>query len=108
VRGMKVETRNGGQDVLLFVQGEVDLDTAPELEAALEGALPHARGRLIVDLRAVSFLDSSGLALLLRQDGKVRADGRSLIVVKAPPQVHRAFEITGVSELLTMMDEPPL
>jgi len=107
VRGLQVETRNGAVDVLLSVRGEVDLSTAPELEGALQRARPPERGSLIVDLRAVTFLDSSGLALLLRHDGKVRVSGRRLIVVKGPPFVQRAFELTGVSERLTMVDEPP-
>lgn len=107
VRGLQVETRNGAVDVLLSVRGEVDLSTAPELEGALQRACPPERGSLIVDLRAVTFLDSSGLALLLRHDGKVRVSGRRLIVVKGPPFVQRAFELTGVSERLTMVDEPP-
>lgn len=107
MRGLKVDLRNGAEDVLLSIQGEVDLVTAPELEAALERARPTQRGRLIVDLRGVSFLDSTGLVLLLRHQREAVADGRRLIVVKGPPHVQRVFDLTGLSERLTMVDEPP-
>ena len=108
MRGLEVELRNGADDVLLSIQGELDLVTAPELEAALERAAPPRRGRLIVDLRGVSFMDSTGLVLLLRHERKAAAGGGRLIVVKGPPHVQRVFDLTGMSERLTMVDEPPL
>jgi anti-sigma B factor antagonist len=108
VRGLKVDLRNGADDVLLSIHGEVDLVTAPQLEAALERTRPTERGRLIVDLRGVSFLDSTGLVLLLRHEREAAAGGRRLVVVKGPPHVQRVFDLTGMSERLTMVDEPPL
>lgn len=108
MRGLRVETHNGGGDVVLSVQGDVDLATAPELEVALERALEGAARRLVVDLRGVSFLDSTGLAVLLRQDQRARDAARHLVVVKGPPQVQKPFEITGMSGRLTMVDEPPV
>jgi anti-sigma B factor antagonist len=107
VRGLKVDLRNGADDVLLSIHGEIDLVTAPQLEAALERARPSERGRLVVDLRGVSFLDSTGLVLLLRHQREAAAGGRRLIVVKGPPHVQRVLDITGMSERLTMVDEPP-
>lgn len=104
--GLVVETRNGGGQVLVSVHGEVDLATAPELEAALERALSPEAATLIVDLRGVSFLDSTGLALLVRHDRMAATAGGRMIVVKGPAQVQSVFEITRVSELLTMVDEP--
>ena len=62
----------------------------------------------MVDLRGVSFLDSTGLAVLLRQDQRARAAARHLVVVKGPPHVQKPFEITGMSGRLTMVDEPPV
>jgi anti-sigma B factor antagonist len=107
VHGLAVETCNGAGGALLTVQGEVDLVTAPELQAALESALPPERARVVIDLRGVTFLDSTGLALLLRYDRKAAMAGRRVVVVKGPPHVQRAFELTGLSQRLTMVDEPP-
>ena len=107
MRGLTIETHNGAADVFVSVQGEVDLATAPELEVALERALEAPGRRLVIDLRDVTFLDSTGLALMLRQERNARAGGRRLIVVKGPPDVQRVFELTGMSERLTMVDKPP-
>ena len=84
------------------VGGELEIDLA----TALERAHPPERATLIVDLRGVSFLDSTGLALLLRHDRKAAMVGGHMIVVKGPPQVQTVFEITGLSERLPMVDEP--
>lgn len=105
--GLTVQTRNGADEVLVHVEGEVDLATAPALEAALERALEGSAKRLLVDLRGVQFLDSSGLSLLVRQDRAARRVERRLIVVKGPPQVQQVFELSGLSAHLTMVDEPP-
>ena len=105
--GLRVDTVNGSENVLLSVEGEVDLATAPELEGALRRALRSPAHRLVVDLRGVRFLDSSGLSLLVRHDRLARAAERRLIIVKPPAQVHRVFELTGLSGHLTMVDEPP-
>jgi len=104
---LTVDARNGADDVLVSVEGEVDLATAPELEAALERALAGKPRRVVVDLRRVQFLDSSGLSLLARQHRLARRAAGRLIVVKGPPHVHQVFELTGMSEHLTMVDEPP-
>src|SRR5436190_20895729 len=107
VRGLTIESHNGAADVFVSVQGEVDLATTPELEVALERALEAPGRRLVIDLRGVTFLDSTGLALMLRQERKARAGGGRVIVVKGPPVVQRVFEVTRMSERLTMVDEPP-
>ena len=107
MRGLRIETQNGTDRVLVSVEGEVDLASAAELEDALQRALQGSARSLVVDLRAVQFLDSSGLSLLVRQGRLARAGDRRLIVIKGPPHVHQVFEVTGLSGHLTMVGEPP-
>jgi anti-sigma B factor antagonist len=107
MQSLKVVTRANGDAIVLSVQGEVDLATAAELETALRRALETPTERLVVDLREVQFMDSTGLAMLVEHDRLAREAGRRLIVVKGPPQVQRAFDVTGLSTRLTMVDEPP-
>ena len=104
--GLKVETRNGGRDVLLAVQGEVDMATAPDLDTALERVLARDGGSLIVDLRDVSFLDSTGLALLVRHDRNAATGGRHLIVVKGPPHVQQLFAQNSEPHTLPLAGKP--
>lgn len=105
--GLRIVARNGTGDLVLSVEGEIDLATSPELADALHKALESAGRRLVVDLRAVRFLDSSGLSLLVQQDRLARAAGRQLIIVKPPPAVQQVFELTALDQHLTMVDEPP-
>lgn len=84
----------GGVD-LVICSGELDLVSAERLHAALEGA----RGsRLVIDLTDVSFIDSTGLSILIMAsrkypDGELRICGPSR-------EVRRVFEVTGFAELL--------
>ena len=89
------------QGVRVTLVGEVDLATAPELDRLLDELVESAHRRLLVDLRGVEFMDSSGLASLVRAVHAADANGRQLIVRSGPPQVQRLFELTGVGGRLT-------
>lgn len=91
--------RVAGSDVTVI--GEVDLATAPRLRTALEEA-SWAGGRITVDLRAVRYLDSAGMAALF----EFAAHGMSVRV--APGSiVARVLEISGLANVATVeLDEP--
>jgi len=85
----------GGQDVVV-VNGEVDLSTAGELQAAIAGFSSQI---LTVDLRGVEFIDSAGLAVLMKEHARLRGNGGELrLVVKEKGPVSRILELTGVAE----------
>ena len=84
-------------DGVVRVQGEIDMVTAPALDHELE-ALP---GSLTLDVSAVTFLDSSGLSVLVRHHQARCEDGLSLRLVEVPPIVRRVLEVTRLLELLT-------
>ncbi len=98
------ESGNGRVDAGL--SGEIDLSTVTELEERLEDSLGADPSLLVLDLREVTFLDSSGLRLLLRLDGRQRAGGRRLVLVKGGRRVERVFELTGAGERLEMVADP--
>jgi anti-sigma B factor antagonist len=63
---------------------------------------------LVIDLRPVTFIDSTGLVLLLRADTIAREEGFHLHVVRSPTEIVKAvFEVSGVDTLLPLCDEPP-
>ena len=76
---------------IVTVQGEIDLVTAPLLSEAFVGL----GSRIIVDLRAVSFMDSSGLAVLIQQ--KSQMEGGELRIVADGSAVLRLFELSGLT-----------
>jgi len=92
--------------VLASLCGEVDLSTVAEIESRFEEVLGGAPDRFVLDLREVTFLDSSGLRLILRLDQRQRGAGRRLTVVRGGRRVARVLELTGVDEQLDLVSDP--
>jgi len=84
------------------VRGEVDLAAVGELEAALEEAIRESAGAFVIDLTGVGFIDSSGLAALLRARALLGREDRALAVVCPHGPVRRVFELSGVSEVFAL------
>ena len=83
--------------------GELDLSTAPRLCVALDAARRGGARRVLVDLSAVEFCDSSGLRSLVGERMEMEAAGGRLAVVCAPDgPVARLFELTGAHEMLSI------
>ena len=101
---LSVDTRNGGGDVVVSVRGEVDISTVAELERALDDALEGPAERVVLDLRRLDFMDGSGAAALWRQELHARAIARPLIVVRGPRAIQRLFEVTQLTDKLTIVD----
>jgi anti-sigma B factor antagonist len=88
---------DGGRSVLV-PQGDLDLLTAPELEERLVEAM--STGETVLDLSGLSFIDSSGIALLVAVSRRARENGWRLRVERPSGPVARLIELTGVGELL--------
>ncbi len=88
----------------LVVTGELDVATAPELEAALRASLGVPGGDLVLDLRPLEFIDSSGLRAVLVGARDAAAAERGLrVVVCDGGQVERVFGLAGVADRLDLM-----
>ena len=61
---------------------------------------------LIIDLRDLDFMDSTGLSVLVRAHQRAEEQGRQLAMVKGPQQVQRLLSLTGVADRLTVVDRP--
>jgi anti-anti-sigma factor len=101
-----IETTRAGATIRIAVLGELDLATAPALEDALTQAGADAR-LVVLDLRGLSFLDSTGLRTVLQADARARSDGHDLLVVRGPQAVHRVFTLAGVDGVVPLVDAPP-
>jgi anti-sigma B factor antagonist len=89
----RVDVAHDGDDARLSPVGELDMSTVPQLEAALEDAAMPGR-RVIVDLRGLEFMDSTGLTLLTRWSLAAERDGFSLALVAGNERIQRLFELT--------------
>jgi anti-anti-sigma factor len=93
------------QAVVVSVSGEFDMSAAADVERQirpLEDRVPI----LVIDLREVSFLDSSALRLLVALDAHAREQGRRVALVRGPENVQRVFRITRLEHQLEFVDHP--
>lgn len=79
--------------------GELDLAVADHMEAEARGLWRSGRRLLVIDLRGLSFIDSSGVRMLLGLCADAR-DGLRLELIPGAPAVQRVFELTGTLEAL--------
>ena len=98
---VRIETRKiDTGETQVAVLGEVDLATAP----AFEKALKKVRGRVVVDLRKVEFMDSTGIRVILTHRERLEAAGGHLRAVATKGPVLTVLEIAGVLEMLEVTD----
>jgi anti-anti-sigma factor len=100
--GITTESDNGA--VTLVLEGELDLASVGELEQRLAQAQAQTPARVIVDLRRLAFIDSSGLRTIIQADANARAQGSELVLRPGSDSVQRVFELTGALEVLHFED----
>jgi anti-anti-sigma factor len=100
-----VEVRSQDHAVVIGVRGELDLASSPALEQELEGSAAQA-ALVIVDLRELEFMDSTGLSVLVRAHQRAVEKGQRFAVVRGSQHVQRLLSLTGVAERLTLVDSP--
>jgi anti-sigma B factor antagonist len=94
------ENSNGSQTIL--ATGELDIATVPVLEEAFDAALASGAARIVVDLGGVTFIDSTGLRLLIKMSDTC-ADGR--LGIRSTAVVDRLLQVTGLLDQLPLVDE---
>lgn len=97
--------RDGGL-VRVALTGELDVATADQLDEALQGVEKEA-SILVLDLGELSFIDSSGLRVLVRSNRRLEAAGSRLVVGAASDAVERALAISGLNRVLNGVEGPP-
>jgi anti-sigma B factor antagonist len=101
-----VDSQITGRAVTLSLSGELDLMASPALDAALERAYESDPELIVIDLRRLEFMDSTGLHRLVAAQQRAVQSGRRFGVVRGAEQVQRLFDLTGIAELLTIVDAP--
>jgi len=94
--------RDGDAHVVELL-GELDIAGAPRLEQEFRDVEAGDAGSIIVDLRGLEFIDSTGIRLLLMAADRCAADAR-MTILRGPKQVHRVFEITDLVKRLPFVD----
>ena len=102
---ISVRTRRVGDAPWVALSGELDISTAPEVERELARLDRQDPPRVVVDMRDLTFIDSTGLRIILAADSRARRAGRQLQIVPGPPSVHRVFRIALLDKRLDFVDE---
>jgi anti-anti-sigma factor len=93
------EDAASGDERVIRLRGELDIDSAPDLQHALLRSRP-AQQRVVLDLSELKFMDSTGLRVLLRARAAAEKGGWEIFIRNVPPNIQRLFDMTGVHEAL--------
>lgn len=102
----RVEVRNEGQTSVIAVSGELDLASSATFEEELGRVVDSTGELIVVDLRELEFMDSTGLSALVKAHQRAEQAGKRLGVVRGSQQVQRLLSLTGVEERLVFTDSP--
>jgi anti-sigma B factor antagonist len=104
---LEFKTTRNGTLAVVAPTGELDLSGAAVLEDELDLLAAESElATVVLDLRGLEFMDSSGLRLVVMADMRARETGRRFTLVRGGDTVHRVFEITRMSERLDFVDAP--
>jgi len=101
---LSTETLQDGADAVVSLEGEVDLYTAPELKQELHRLVGEGAKRIVIDMTATTFIDSTTLGVLLSVVKRVRPEGGAVVLVCPDRNVKRIFEITLLDRVFTIVD----
>jgi anti-sigma B factor antagonist len=99
-----IEQHPGQTRVVLI--GELDIASTQDLENELSAVEANSPGTVVLDLRRVEFIDSTGLRALVAADERARSAGRRLAVVRGPDAVERLLTVTQLDQRLDIVDDP--
>jgi anti-sigma B factor antagonist len=104
VKPLTVTSERDGDGARVLFQGELDIAGAPEAEKAIRAVEDDRPASLTIDLSGLTFMDSTGLRLVVAADRRARENGRTLRIVRGPAAVQRVFELTGLEGKLPIVD----
>jgi anti-sigma B factor antagonist len=96
----------GAGRVTLSLGGELDVMAAAQARRALLSLEPARGDTLVIDLRDLSFMDSTGLRLILQAMESAERHGARLVLIKGPYAVQRALEVVGLAQQLSFVEVP--
>ena len=102
----RVDVRSEDRAIVFAVAGELDLATSPTLEQEMERVRDADVDLLIVDLRDLRFMDSTGLHARVKAHKQAHDAGRRFAVVQGGAQIERLLDLTGVGDLLVVAQSP--
>src|SRR3954451_22613107 len=100
-----VTVSSNGDSTTVFFKGELDLAGVEDARRAVEEAEQDSALMLVLDMSGLTFMDSSGLEVVLRSARRARESGRRLVVQRPSPYVKRLLEMTAIDQSLDIVED---
>jgi anti-anti-sigma factor len=101
---LRVDVHDRPGHALIVAMGEIDIGTADQVADAVSAALSAGQKRVLLDFAQVTFIDSSGLAALVKAHREADAGGATLALVQPTPQTLKLIQVLGLDQLLFVYD----
>jgi len=101
---LAIGTSRDRDEYVIELAGELDLSGVARVSEAFADAFDTDARVIVLDLRDLEFLDSTGVHTILKAERSASEQNRSLVIVRGPRQVQQIFEISGILEMLTFSD----
>lgn len=103
--GLTVNVRRSERYAIVSPHGDLDLRSAGVLGNKLTALEEDGPGVVVLDLRGLRFMDSTGIAVTVRAHARAREAGRRLVIVPGPPAVRKSFELARLNSVLEFCDD---
>jgi anti-sigma B factor antagonist len=100
---LKIEVESSAQRALVTLSGELDASTASSLYDKLSDLEVQDTHNVVLDLAQVTFMDSTGLAVIVTEHKRLQHSAGTLTIFAPPSSVRRLFEITGLTTVLDIV-----
>ncbi|GAE36752.1 anti-sigma F factor antagonist [Halalkalibacter akibai] len=102
---LRIDLEQKGSVLLVRLEGELDHHTAEELRGQVEQILANGSVKhIVLNLELLSFMDSSGLGVILGRYKQVKANGGEMVVCAISSSVKRLFEMSGLFKIIRLED----
>lgn len=106
---MLIEKKIERQTLLLYLKGELDMNTSENLRQTIDNEIDRRGIRtVILDLQEVSFIDSSGLGVILGRYKKLLPMGGKIMISNVPPHIYKIMELSGLPKIIQFYSEDTL
>lgn len=101
---LAIGTSRDRDQYIIELAGELDLSGEAQVSEVFAGAFDSDARAIVLDLRSLEFLDSTGVHTILKAERRAAEENRSFVILRGPRQVQRIFEISGIAERLAFSD----
>jgi anti-sigma B factor antagonist len=101
---MDIQVREVGNVVILDINGEIDLYNAPEIKETIKNQMEQGKNQIIINLDKVSYIDSSGIGVLISSLSNLKKAGGGLKIIHVYASVRKVFELTKLTSFFDIYD----